>query len=244
MKGGEVVGVDLEEKLLETARRLARKEGLGDAARFEVGNVYDLGSEDNTFDVAMVQVVLCHLSEPEKALDELIRVTKRGGCVAIFDNATWGGREIMFDPNHEPKLKELMFVLEMAFRRVMGRKKLGQGDFTVGCRVPAWMEARGMKEVDAICNERVYWVAPPYRSSAQKATLRNWKEWNKQFKPGEDFDKDMGDHWDAGGADQTMKRRFRRLIKKRDERARQELADGTVSFAQSPQFWCIWGFKA
>ena len=73
---------------------------------------------------------------------------------------------------------------------------------------------------------------------------RNWKEWNKQFKPGEDIDKRMGEHWNAGGADKNMQRRFRLLIKKRDERSRQELADGTVAFAQSPQFWCIWGFKA
>jgi hypothetical protein len=191
----------------------------------------------------MAQVVLCHLSEPEKALDELIRVTKRGGCVAVLDNATWGGREILWDDNHPWRLRELLLVYEMAFRRVEGRRKLGQGDFSVGCRVPAWMEARGLKEVDVRCNERVDWMAPPYRSSAQKLTIQKLKAKNELFEPGEEIDENIAEHWRAGGAEEPMVRRHRRLLKGRDERSRRELAAGTLSYAQSPQFWCIWGFK-
>ncbi|OYD13909.1 hypothetical protein CH330_09790 [candidate division WOR-3 bacterium JGI_Cruoil_03_51_56] len=243
MPGAELVGLDREKKLLATAKRLATKQGLGGATKFVEGDVYDMPFEKNTFDFSVAHVVFCHLAEPEKALDELIRVTKRGGCIAVFDNAIGGGDGVSWNNIHRPTIREKLFNYEVVFRMIAGRKKLGQGDYQVGCYVPGWMEARGLKNVDVRSNERVFWIAPPYRSPAQKTVYRNTRERIKEHKPGSDIDKDVIKQMRTGGADKKMISKYRRLAGKRSKQFRKAIAAGTAAFTGSGQFWCIWGFK-
>jgi len=63
----------------------ARK--VGKTSKFCAGDIYDLPFDDSTFDVVISQILLCHLSKPEKGFDELVRVIKKRGYVAIFDVA-------------------------------------------------------------------------------------------------------------------------------------------------------------
>ena len=46
------------------------------------GDAYALPFPDQSFDVVHCHQMLCHLSEPCKALREMLRVTKSGGIVA------------------------------------------------------------------------------------------------------------------------------------------------------------------
>ncbi len=243
MPGAELVGLDREKSLMATAKRLATRQGLGDAATFVEGDIYDMPFKKNTFDLSVAHVLFCHLAEPEKALDELIRVTKRGGCIAVFDNAIGGGDSVGWNNIHKPTIKERLFNYEVVFRMIAGRKKLGQGDYQVGCYVPLWMEQRGLKNVDVRSNERVHWIAPPYRSPAQKTVYRNTRERIREHKPGSDIDKDIIKQMRAGGMNEGMVRKYRRLARKRGEQFRRAIAAGTGSFTGSGQFWCIWGFK-
>ncbi len=215
MLGAELVGLDREKKLLATAKRLATRQGLGHVARFAVGDVYDMPFKKNTFDVSVAHVVFCHLAEPEKALDELIRVTKSRGCIAVFDNAIGGGDSVGWNNFHKPTIREKLFNYEVVFRMIAGRKKLGQGDYQVGCYVPGWREQRGLKNVDVRSNERVHWIASPYRSPAQKTVYRNTRERIKEHKPGSDINKDVIKQMRTGGADEKTISKYRRLAGKR-----------------------------
>lgn len=243
MPGAELVGLDREKSLLTTAKRLCRRERIADSCRFVEGDVYDLPFKNNSFDIAVAHVVFCHLAEPEKALDELIRVTRRSGCIAVFDNAMGGGDSVGWNNIYRLTIKEKLFNHELGFRRVRGRKKLGHGDFEVGCHVPMWMEQRGLKNVDVRSNERVHWIAPPYRSPAQKTVYRNTRERIREHKPGSDIDNDLIRQMRAGGADEQMIGKYRRLTGKRSRQFRKAVAAGTAAFTGSGQFWCVWGFK-
>ncbi len=243
MPGAELVGLDREKSLLATAKRLCRREGIADSCRFVEGDVYDLPFKNNSFDIAVAHVVFCHLAEPEKALAELIRVTKRGGCIAVFDNAVGGGDSVGWNGIHRPTIAEKLFNYEVVFRTMAGRKKLGQGDYQVGCYVPLWMEQRGLKNVDVRSNERVHWIAPPYRSPAQKTVYRNTRERTREHKPGSGVDRDTIKQMRAGGAGEKMVSKYRRLAGKRGRQFRKAMAAGTAAFTGSGQFWCIWGFK-
>ena len=190
----------------------------------------------------MAQVVLCHLAEPQHALDELIRVTKRGGCVAIFDNAV-GGCPWGWDSTWRPTVKQKVLRCERLLLAHAGRKKLGRGDWSVGLFVPAWMEARGMRDVDARVNERAPWIAPPYRSAAQKSALRHTREHCDDDTFSEIHIRNTADELRAAAADEWMIRSAVRSARRRERRFRRAVAEGNAAFSHGGSFWCIWGFK-
>jgi len=77
---GEVVGVDLVPELLGAARREAPAN-----ATFVEGDVTALPFEDFSFDLACSRRTLHHVSRPELALAELVRVTRPGARVFVDD---------------------------------------------------------------------------------------------------------------------------------------------------------------
>lgn len=52
----------------------------------KVANATDIPFNDNTFDCVVAMHVLYHVSSPEKAIDEMLRVLKPGGLIAITTN--------------------------------------------------------------------------------------------------------------------------------------------------------------
>lgn len=246
MPGGKLVGVDIEEKLLMKARRQSRKEKLGKASEFINTDVYFLPFPKNTFDITIAHVLLCHLAEPERAFDELVRVAKRKGCIAVFDNAVAGGGYYGWGNIFKPTIKQQLIAYEISLRMMKGRKRLGQGDFNVGCYIPSWMERRGFKNVNVRCNERVTWVAPPYKSPAQRTAIRNMRERIKEktFDPKSSMFKAHLARLRAGGVDDKIIKNLIRRSKRQDRRYQKAIKHKTVAFAQSSGgFWCVWGFK-
>ena len=57
--------------------------------RFEVGDIYELPFSDASFDAALANGVVMHLSEPLRALAELRRVLRPGGVAGVRD-PDWG----------------------------------------------------------------------------------------------------------------------------------------------------------
>jgi ubiquinone/menaquinone biosynthesis C-methylase UbiE len=78
-----VVGVDINRYLLREAAALARKEGVEGAIEFREGNAEALPFTDNQFDVTMACTV-AEEGDADRMLAEFVRVTKRGGRVAVM----------------------------------------------------------------------------------------------------------------------------------------------------------------
>ncbi len=242
MPGGRLVGVDREPDLLKTAARMTVDEGLGDAATFREGDIDQLPFERDTFDAVLVQVVMCHLAHPEDALDELIRVAKPGGCIAIFDNAVSGGEE-GWTNTEQPSIEQRLARFEQSLVAHDGRQKLGLGDWSVGLKMPSWMEARGLEDVDVRVNERVNWIAPPYRSPGQQSSLRHTRAYCKDKSFSQMNARNTVDALRAAGADEKMVENAVREHEIREARFREAVANETAAFAHGGTFWCIWGFK-
>jgi len=81
---GQVVGIDLEPRQVETARGVAAERGTSNL-RFEQASVYELPFPDGSFDVAVAHFVIEHVREPVRALREIRRVLKPNGIAAIKD---------------------------------------------------------------------------------------------------------------------------------------------------------------
>jgi ubiquinone/menaquinone biosynthesis C-methylase UbiE len=81
--GGEVVGIDLSQTMVDEATK--RAAGSTGHLRFEKQDAMALTFEDNSFDGAMSSIVFQHLPDPGAALGEMVRVTKPGGVVTIIE---------------------------------------------------------------------------------------------------------------------------------------------------------------
>ena len=77
-------GIDLSEGMLEEAKEKAKKMAFSHIC-FEIGDAENIDSLDETYDVVINRHLLWTLPDPEKAVNEWLRVTKMGGMVIIID---------------------------------------------------------------------------------------------------------------------------------------------------------------
>lgn len=80
--GGEVIGSDFSEEMLERAR------GKAPALTFEWGNALDLKYATATFDAATVGFGARNFSDLDAGLSEMTRVVKPGGRVVVLEITT------------------------------------------------------------------------------------------------------------------------------------------------------------
>jgi SAM-dependent methyltransferase len=81
--GGEVVGVDVSERMLRVARSNAGAARC--RVRFTVGDARSLDEPDDSFDAARSERTLQWLADPAAAVAEMVRVVRPGGRVSLID---------------------------------------------------------------------------------------------------------------------------------------------------------------
>ena len=82
--GGEVVGIDFAERMLELARAKAVEANV----RFETGNALALAFPDDAFDAATVGFGARNFSDLDRGLAEMARVVRPGGRVVVLEITT------------------------------------------------------------------------------------------------------------------------------------------------------------
>jgi len=92
---GSVVGIDLSDGMLETARTRARAASLAGEVCFRKGDAEDLPVEAASFDAAVSLYALLHFPHPEQALAEVYRVLRPGGrlVIAVGSGPRWLSRQ-------------------------------------------------------------------------------------------------------------------------------------------------------
>lgn len=78
-----ITGVDLSERVLREARSNVP------GATFTAGSAYELPFEDGSFDLVVAAELLETLHDPQKALREIVRVTRRHALIAAARQPHW-----------------------------------------------------------------------------------------------------------------------------------------------------------
>jgi arsenite methyltransferase len=80
--GCSLIGLDASDAMVEKARIKAEIRGI--PVEFKKGDAHDLPFPDNVFDAVISECTMCILDK-EKAIREMVRVTRKGGYVGIHD---------------------------------------------------------------------------------------------------------------------------------------------------------------
>jgi SAM-dependent methyltransferase len=150
---GRVVGIDLSPDVIATAR--ANQESSGETSVvFDVGSAYDLNFADSSFDVVYAHQVLQHLHAPVAALEQMRRVLRVGGLLAIRDSDygafTWAPED--------PRLDRWMQIYQQLSKR-------NGANANAGRLLPTWIGQAGFESMDVSSStwtfhqpdERLWW---------------------------------------------------------------------------------------
>ncbi|MFY0569811.1 methyltransferase domain-containing protein [Archangium lansingense] len=80
---GRVMGIDLSANMVAEAR--LRTEGTGLPVEYRQGDIHRLDLPSGSFDGCRASRVFIYLDEPREALAELLRLTRPGGAVVLFE---------------------------------------------------------------------------------------------------------------------------------------------------------------
>lgn len=78
-----VVGIDISQAMLDKAQRRVEALDLRHVTSLNVMDAEQLAFPESSFDAVVAQYVITTVPHPEKALDELLRVVRRGGEVIV-----------------------------------------------------------------------------------------------------------------------------------------------------------------
>jgi len=163
-----VIGLDASADIIEQARATVADADRG-RIDFEVGDVYALRFDDDSFDVVHAHQVLQHLTDPVAALREMRRVCTSDGVVAVRDGdyeaMTWFPASDGIDR-------------WLALYRATARADGGEPD--AGRRLVSWARAAGFSDITASVSgwcygnpeDRAWWT----ESWAQRVTQSAFAE--------------------------------------------------------------------
>ena len=152
----QIIGVDFRANNLRNAQKQTKKEGIRGIS-FRNGDAYNIPVEEGWADLVCCRTLLMHLTDPTKAVREMMRVAKKGGAVAAFEP---GGVQTLYVPGNE-KLSKLGKKLGQAY--VEGIRKREGKDFDIGNRLPMIFHKAGLRDVAAEIQADTYLVSDSRR---------------------------------------------------------------------------------
>ena len=137
-RGGRVVGIDVDERCLESARQEATRQGL--PAIFRGEGVNDL-RDQAAYDLVYSRFLLTHLPEPQRAVEGMVRAARPGGLVVVEDIEF----AAHFCQPACPAFDRYVSLYQQAVKRKGGDPNIGPR--LVGLLMDAGLEAVGLEVV-------------------------------------------------------------------------------------------------
>jgi len=243
-EGGRYLGVDISSNLLQDAVKGTKDWSLNGEIYFITADAYKLPFPEDFADLVMCQTLLMHLKEPELALSEMMRVVKPEGLIMCQEPDNLSSMLAnRYSSLPELDLEEQMLCTKVALICNKGRIKLGQGDNSIGTKIPQMMKKLGLTEIGIRLNDRVWYLEPPYEGSLQKHQMDQLKKERLDEKRHKIWIDQEKEEFLAGGGDPQEYDRYREIDDRIMPILRQQIEDGEFFACNSSDFYIIKGRK-
>ena len=123
-ENGRVVGLDIDEEMLEKADAYAKQEGVGQIVEHYKGDVLQMPFPDNTFDAIRAERLFQVLPTPydrPSVFHEMVRVTRPGGRIVVADT-DWATASVNYSDSELERRLMTFFALKMRPNGFAGRQ--------------------------------------------------------------------------------------------------------------------------
>ncbi len=169
-----LVGVDREPDWVVEATARAEVRGLAERTRYVQGTVEALPFPDASFDLVTCQTVIMHLADPLAGLREMMRVLTPGGRMVLAEPNNRANAVVRLDA--DDPVEEQLALLDLELRAERGKMALGEGDNSIGERVPGLLAALGLEHIQAYQADKVYPFVPPYASADERSRIEEYRD--------------------------------------------------------------------
>lgn len=154
---GKAIGVDMTPEMIEKARDNAQKNGIGNV-EFRLGEMENLPVEGNSVDVVISNCVINLSTDKQRVFQEIYRVLKPGGRIAISDMALLKELPARIRDNMEAYVSCVSgAVLIDEYRKIVEASGLRDVKITIhgssNCIVPDTQDPMGRALLDNMENE-------------------------------------------------------------------------------------------
>ncbi|HTB76623.1 MAG TPA: class I SAM-dependent methyltransferase [Polyangiaceae bacterium] len=175
-RDARLVGVDREVAFLDLARKAAEP----GRTSFVKGEADALPFPDASFDLVTCQLVLIHVREPRRALAEMRRVLRPDGVLLAAEPDNRAGNLALLGGDPRPSDDDILLITELLLRCDRGKLALGEGDQSIGGRLPGLLVDAGLDEVVAYTNDRCVSLYPPYDRADMRVQLEQEFAWSRE----------------------------------------------------------------
>lgn len=169
-------GIDREASWVAEATARAAARGLAPRFSYREGEAQKLPFPDDSFDLTTCQTVLIHLPDPRAAIAEMIRVTRPGGLVAVAEPNNLTESLLLDSITNQATTDDIVELVRFQLTCERGKVALGEGDNSLGDRVPGLFVAAGLADVQVHVNDKATAVFPPYETDAQRAFVEDARD--------------------------------------------------------------------
>ncbi len=175
-KDARVTGVDREASWVDKANERARSRGLSERFSYQQADAQRLPFPDDTFDLVTCQTVLIHMADPAVVVTEMKRVTRPGGLVAVAEPNNLTESLLLDSITSQASTDDIVELVRFQLTCERGKIALGEGDNSLGDRVPGLFVAQGLRDVAVFVNDKATAMLPPYDAPAQRATVDDLRD--------------------------------------------------------------------
>jgi SAM-dependent methyltransferase len=171
-----ITGIEREALWVQKAASRAQAQGLGARFSYLQGDAQQLPFDDNSFDMVTCQTVLIHLKEPAACIAEMQRVAKPGGLVMVAEPNNLTESLLLDSITNLASVDEIVDLVRLQLTCERGKVALGQGDNSLGDRVPGMFAALGLVDVQVFVNDKATALFPPYAKAEQHAYVEDLRD--------------------------------------------------------------------
>jgi SAM-dependent methyltransferase len=164
-----VTGIDREPSWVRQASERALARGLDGRFSYVQAEAERLPFPDSSFDLTTCQTLLIHLRDPGAAIAEMSRVTRPGGLVVVAEPNNLTASLLLDSISNEASIEHIVELVRFQLTCERGKIALGEGDNSLGDRVPGLLVEQGLTKVEVYVNDKATAVFPPYSSGEQRA---------------------------------------------------------------------------